>query len=106
MTGWIARDAERTGPAHGCAVEGDFASAPVSWRLLGMLFIVSGTLGFLALPFGLGVPFDHLFVMAIGAPAIASGGLTLAIAHKLPESWLVVGLFNCVALVSVAVAGR
>jgi diguanylate cyclase (GGDEF)-like protein len=100
----MASDAKRIGPASDGTVEGQAASAAVSWRLVAMLFIASGALGFLTLPFGLGVPFDRLFVVSIGAIAVVSGLLTLAIAHKLPEAWLVAGLLNCVALVSVAVA--
>jgi diguanylate cyclase (GGDEF)-like protein/putative nucleotidyltransferase with HDIG domain len=79
--------------------------AAVSWRLLGLLIIASGALGVLTLPFGLGVPFDHWFVAAIGVTAIVSGLATVAVAHRLPESLLIVGLLNCVALTSVAVAG-
>jgi diguanylate cyclase (GGDEF)-like protein/putative nucleotidyltransferase with HDIG domain len=102
----MARHSEGLAARHGGAVaQGEVDTAAVRWRWLGVLFIASGVLGLLTLPFGYAVPVDRLFLAGIGVVAIVSGLVTIAAAPRLPERLLVVGLTNCLAMMSVAVAG-
>jgi diguanylate cyclase (GGDEF)-like protein/putative nucleotidyltransferase with HDIG domain len=102
----MARHSEGLAARHGgAATQGDVDTAAVRWRWLGVLFIASGVLGLLTLPFGYAVPIDRLFLAGIGVVAIVSGLVTIAAASRLPERLLVVGLTNCLAMMSVAVAG-
>ena len=85
--------------AHGAA-----PSPAVSWRLLGLLFVASGTLGLATLPFDQAQTYARWPIAVIALIALVPGLLTVLWARRIPESLLIVGLLNCVALVSAAVA--
>jgi diguanylate cyclase (GGDEF)-like protein/putative nucleotidyltransferase with HDIG domain len=90
-------DTQGMGP-HGAA-----PTPAISWRLLGLLFVASGALGLMTLPFGQAQPFEHWPIAIVGVIAVVSGLVTVIVAARLSERLLIVGLFNCVALVSTAV---
>ena len=78
--------------------------ATVSWRLLGLLFVASGALGLATLPFDQAQPYARWPIVVIALIAVVPGLLTVLLARRIPEGLLIVGLLNCVALVSAAVA--
>lgn len=75
----------------------------VSWRLLGLLFVSSGAMGLLTLAFSQAHPFERWPIAIAAGVAVVPGAITVFIAPHLPEKLLIVGLFNCAALIAVAV---
>jgi diguanylate cyclase (GGDEF)-like protein/putative nucleotidyltransferase with HDIG domain len=75
----------------------------VSWRLLGLLFVSSGAIGLLTLAFSQAHPFDRWPIAIVAAVAVVPGAITVFVAPYLSERLLIVGLFNCVSLIAVAV---
>jgi diguanylate cyclase (GGDEF)-like protein len=83
--------------------QGAAPSSAVSWRLLGLLFVASGALGLLTLPLEQAQPYARWPVVVVGLVAVVSGLLTVVVASRIPERLLIVGILNCVTLVSAAV---
>ena len=78
-------------------------SPAVSWRLLGLLFVGSGVLGALTLPFAQPHPFERWPIAVIAVLAIVFGALTAVFASRLPSWLLLGGVIGCACLVSTAV---
>jgi diguanylate cyclase (GGDEF)-like protein/putative nucleotidyltransferase with HDIG domain len=78
-------------------------SAAVSWRWLGLLFVTSGALGLATLGFELGRDVNRLGVLIVALAAIGGGFAAIALANWFPSWMLLVGLVNCICLVSTAV---
>src|SRR4051794_1606580 len=83
--------------------QGAAPTSAVSWRLLGLLFVASGALGLMTLPLEQSHPYARWPVVAVGLVAVVFGLLTVAVAVRIPEKLLIVGILNCVTLVSAAV---
>jgi hypothetical protein len=71
--------------------------------LLGLLFVASGAMGLAALPFNQAHPYERWPIAIVALIAFVPGILTVLVAPYLSEKLLIVGLFNCVTLISVAV---
>jgi diguanylate cyclase (GGDEF)-like protein/putative nucleotidyltransferase with HDIG domain len=84
--------------------QGAAPSSAVSWRLLGLLFVGSGAMGLMTLPLEQAQPYDSWPIVVVGLIAVVFGLLTVVAAHRIPEGLLIVGILNCCALVSCAVA--
>jgi diguanylate cyclase (GGDEF)-like protein len=83
--------------------QGAVPSSAVSWRLLGLLFVASGALGLAMLPLEQNHPYARWPIVIVALVALVFGLLTVAIAARIPEKLLIVGIINCCLLVSTAV---